>query len=147
MNVPLIRTEDFWDLYILGREYTALVSGSEATGIRVYNVLERVFRSEIPERERMLTHDMKWGDNNYGSDATVATASWWMQVCSDQKRLQTCARNIYSSFGGNGYCRMDLREDHRTGQVYVIDVNGKSKNVGYRTGTLVPFRRWTISNS
>lgn len=113
--------------FFVGREYTVLVSGSEATGIHVYKVLERVFRSKIPERERMLTHDMKWGDNNYGSDATVATASWWMQVCSDedQERLQAQARKIYASFGGNGYCRMDLREDHRTGKVYVVDVNGK----------------------
>ncbi|KAG0272615.1 hypothetical protein BGZ95_011612, partial [Linnemannia exigua] len=111
--------------YITGREYTALVSGSSATGIKVYKVLERVFRSEIPERERMLTHDMKWGENNYGADETVKTAQWWMQVCSeaDQERLQAIAKSIYASFGGNGYCRMDLREDHRSGEVYVVDVN------------------------
>ncbi|KAF8938946.1 hypothetical protein EDD21DRAFT_341858 [Dissophora ornata] len=111
--------------YITGREYTVLVSGSLETGIRVYKVLERVFRSQIPERERMLTHEMKWGDNNYGTDESVKTASWWMQICSDadQKRLQPMAEDIYASFGGNGYCRMDLREDHRTGQVFVVDVN------------------------
>ncbi|KAF9085312.1 hypothetical protein BGX23_009797 [Mortierella sp. AD031] len=111
--------------YITGREYTVLVSGSTATGIKVYKVLERVFRSEIPDRERMLTHDMKWGENNYGSDESVKTAQWWMQVCSDadQERLQAKAKSIYASFGGNGYCRMDLREDHRTGEVYVVDVN------------------------
>ncbi|KAF8938652.1 hypothetical protein BGZ47_008474 [Haplosporangium gracile] len=95
------------------------------TGIKVYKVLERVFRSEIPERERILTHDMKWGENNYGSDETVETAQWWMQVCSDadQERLQAISKSIYASFGGNGYCRMDLREDHRSGEVYVVDVN------------------------
>ncbi|KAG0058842.1 hypothetical protein BGZ90_004743 [Linnemannia elongata] len=121
-----------WDLQHLGivpilegREYTVLVSGSSATGIKVFKVLERVFRSEIPERERMLTHDMKWGENSYGSDETVKTAQWWMQVCSDadQERLQAIAKSIYASFGGNGYCRMDLREDHRSGDVYVVDVN------------------------
>ncbi|KAG0054273.1 hypothetical protein BGZ83_011615 [Gryganskiella cystojenkinii] len=111
--------------YITGREYTVLCAGSEATGIHVYKALERVFRSKIPERERMLTHDMKWGENKYGSDASVETASWWMQVCSDedQERLQPQAKRIYASFHGNGYCRMDLREDHRTGKVYVVDVN------------------------
>ncbi|KAF9960734.1 hypothetical protein BGZ72_006076 [Mortierella alpina] len=111
--------------YITGREFTALVSGSQETGITVFKILERVFRSEIPERERMLTHDMKWGANNYGHDASVETASWWMQICNDQdqERLRTEARAIYASFGGNGYCRMDLREDHRTGKVYVVDVN------------------------
>ncbi|KAF9277107.1 hypothetical protein BGZ68_009521 [Mortierella alpina] len=111
--------------YITGREFTALVSGSQETGITVFKVLERVFRSEIPERERMLTHEMKWGANNYGHDASVETASWWMQVCDekDQDRLRAEARAIYASFGGNGYCRMDLREDHRTGKIYVVDVN------------------------
>lgn len=91
--------------------------------------MERVFRSEIPERERMLTHEMKWGANNYGHDASVETASWWMQVCDekDQERLRREARAIYASFGGNGYCRMDLREDHRTGKIYVVDVNGRCK--------------------
>ncbi len=75
----------------------------------------------------MLTHDMKWGANNYGHDASVKSASWWMQVCNDkdQERLRAEARAIYASFGGNGYCRMDLREDHRTGKIYVVDVNGK----------------------
>lgn len=114
--------------YITGREYTALVSGSERTGIHVYKVLERVFRAQIPERERMLTHEMKWGENHYGKNASVAAASWWMQICAepDQTRLQKTAKDIYASFGGNGYCRMDLREDHRTGKVYVVDVNGKT---------------------
>ncbi|KAG0205167.1 hypothetical protein BGX28_003162 [Mortierella sp. GBA30] len=111
--------------YISGREFTALVSGSQETGIKVYKVLERVFRSQIPERERMLTHDMKWGVNSYGNDASVKAASWWMQVCceADQIRLQAEASAIYASFGGNGYCRMDLREDHRSGKVFVVDVN------------------------
>ncbi|CAO3573331.1 unnamed protein product [Mortierella alpina] len=111
--------------YITGREFTALVSGSQETGITVFKVLERVFRSEIPERERMLTHEMKWGANNYGHDASVQSASWWMQVCNDkdQERLRAEAGAIYASFGGNGYCRMDLREDHRTGKIYVVDVN------------------------
>ncbi|KAF9127600.1 hypothetical protein BGW39_005765 [Mortierella sp. 14UC] len=105
--------------YITGREYTVLVSGSSATGIKVYKVLERVFRSEIPERERMLTHDMKWGENNYGADESVKAAQWWMQICSDadQERLQSIAKSIYASFGGNGYCRMDLREDHRSAEI------------------------------
>ncbi|OAQ36534.1 glutathione synthetase ATP-binding domain-like protein [Linnemannia elongata AG-77] len=125
-----METKQIWgpvyvEEYITGREYTVLVSGSSATGIKVFKVLERVFRSEIPERERMLTHDMKWGENSYGSDETVKTAQWWMQVCSDadQERLQAIAKSIYASFGGNGYCRMDLREDHRSGDVYVVDVN------------------------
>ncbi|KAF9352418.1 hypothetical protein BGX26_009759 [Mortierella sp. AD094] len=111
--------------YITGREYTALVSGSRETGIKVYKVLERVFRSQVPERERLLTHEMKWGDNNYGTDGTVETASWWMQICSDadQERLQPLAMAIYASFGGNGYCRMDLREDQRSNEVFVVDVN------------------------
>lgn len=112
----------------LGREYTVLVSGSQETEIKVYKVLERVFRSQIPERERLLTHEMKWGGNSYGSDETVETASWWMQICSDadQERLQPLAMSIYASFGGNGYCRMDLREDRRSSEVFVVDVNGKS---------------------
>ncbi|KAG0267342.1 hypothetical protein BG011_006759 [Mortierella polycephala] len=111
--------------HIVGREYTALVSGSQATGIKVYKVLERVFRSEIPERERMLTHDMKWGENSFGSNESVKTALWWMQICPDaeQEWLQAQAKDIYASFGGNGYCRMDLREDHRTGALFVVDVN------------------------
>ncbi|KAF9965382.1 hypothetical protein BGZ70_004942 [Mortierella alpina] len=128
--VRAIETKRVWgpvyvEEYITGREFTALVSGSQETGITVFKVLERVFRSEIPERERMLTHEMKWGANNYGHDASVKSASWWMQVCNDkdQERLRTEARAIYASFGGNGYCRMDLREDHRTGKIYVVDVN------------------------
>ncbi|KAF9999951.1 hypothetical protein BGZ80_006869 [Entomortierella chlamydospora] len=111
--------------YITGREFTVLVSGSRETRIKVYKVLERVFRSQIPERERLLTHEMKWGDNNYGSNGNVETASWWMQICSDadQERLQPLAMAIYASFGGNGYCRMDLREDQRSNEVFVVDVN------------------------
>ncbi|KAK3825691.1 MAG: hypothetical protein J3Q66DRAFT_328357 [Benniella sp.] len=125
MEIKRIWGPVYVEEYIAGREYTVLVSGSFETGIKVYKVLERVFRSRIPERERILTHEMKWGDNHYGSDETVDTASWWMQICPDvdQERLQPLARAIYASFGGNGYCRMDLREDNRTGQVFVVDVN------------------------
>ncbi|ORZ14447.1 hypothetical protein BCR41DRAFT_88146 [Lobosporangium transversale] len=125
MEIKKIWGPVYVEEYITGREYTVLVSGSQETGIRVYKVLERIFRAELPERERMLTYDMKWGNDNYGSDETVETASWWMQVCSDpdQERLQPQAMSMYASFGGNGYCRMDLREDYRTGEVFVVDVN------------------------
>ncbi|KAF9976064.1 hypothetical protein BGZ73_009162 [Actinomortierella ambigua] len=111
--------------YISGREYTALVSGSADYGIDTYMVLERVFRDRIPERERMLTYDMKWGKDNYGSNQNIERTSWWMEVCPDDQQpyLQQKAREIYASFGGNGYCRMDLREDSRTGKLYVVDVN------------------------
>ncbi|KAF9271538.1 hypothetical protein BGZ74_005920, partial [Mortierella antarctica] len=129
-SVRAIETKQIWgpvyvEEYITGREYTALVSGSERTGIHVYKVLERVFRAQIPERERLLTHEMKWGENCYGKNASVAAASWWMQICTepDQTRVQKVSKEIYASFGGNGYCRMDLREDFRTGKIYVVDVN------------------------
>ncbi|KAG0235650.1 hypothetical protein BGW42_004889 [Actinomortierella wolfii] len=125
MEIKKIWGPVYVEEYISGREYTALVSGSREFGIETYMVLERVFRSHIPERERMLTYDMKWGQNNYGSDESVKSASWWMELCPDDQQadLQQKAREIYASFGGNGYCRMDLREDHRTGKLYVVDVN------------------------
>ncbi|KAF9170517.1 hypothetical protein BGX21_009068 [Mortierella sp. AD011] len=68
--------------------------------------LSEFSRSRIPERERLLIHEMKWSDNNYGSDGNVKTAPWWMQICSDadQERSQPLAMAIYASFGGNGYC-------------------------------------------
>ncbi|KAF9586416.1 hypothetical protein BGW38_005356 [Lunasporangiospora selenospora] len=138
MKIKRIWGPVYVEEYITGREYTVLVSGSKETGFRVYKALERVFRSSVPERERLLTQDMKWGDNNYGSDESVSTASWWMQICSeeDQMRLQPLARDIYASFGGNGYCRMDLREDQRTGKVYVVDVNANCAVDGDEDGSM-----------
>jgi len=115
MGFPGVYAEEF----ITGREFTALVSGDCAVGIRTYSAIERVFRKDVPQNQAFLSYDMKW--DQYGS----SKGNWWYDLApeEDQFSLQDAARETMTKINGNGYARMDIRQDSRTKKHYVVDVN------------------------
>jgi D-alanine-D-alanine ligase-like ATP-grasp enzyme len=50
----------FVERFLAGREFTALVTGSTETGVRVYPVAERVFNPQLQRYQRILAFDSYW---------------------------------------------------------------------------------------
>lgn len=115
LGYPGVYAEEF----VSGREFTALVSGDCSVGIRTYAIVERVFRKDVPEDQQFLSFGMKW--DQYGA----VQGNWWYALApeADQYRLQDVARETMTKINGNGYCRMDIRQDRASGKSYVVDVN------------------------
>jgi D-alanine-D-alanine ligase len=113
--------------FIAGPEFTCLVMGDGRTDdgyadCQTFAAAQRCFRSTLPSTQQFLYFDMKWKE--WGQDQ-AAGKSWWYAVAPAeyQQQIQQTAKEVYRAVGGNGYARMDLRMDQRTGQLFVIDVN------------------------
>ncbi|KAJ3197652.1 hypothetical protein HK101_002080 [Irineochytrium annulatum] len=114
----------FIERYLRGREFTVLVVGDEANGIKVYPVVERVFNKALKRDERILAFDRYWkgydleGGNGDGSDAM-----YWYEIAPEEYQaplqgtlglaqkgltLKDLSRSAYLACKGAGYGRVDI---------------------------------------
>jgi len=135
----------FVEKFIAGREFTCLVtghcsepqratlsgcekqrscfsmSGSKKYGIETYEVLERVFDTNLPKHEQFISVDMFWQLNR----KTTNDEFWYKHAPNElQDKLQNIAEHAYNAVGGNGYARVDMRMDENK-NIYVLEVNAQ----------------------
>ncbi len=107
---------EFGDLlveeYIDGRELTVLVAANpDGKTCTVYKPVEYIF----PEGRSFKTYSLKTSELH--PDANVP--------CKDrklEKQLKAAAEQIFTSFGGVGYGRLDFRVD-KNNQIYFLEIN------------------------
>ena len=104
--------------YIEGREFTVLVAGNKRN-IHVFPPVEYIF----PANKTFITFEDKWGRNYTGSH-------WYLlndkDGTTDQQlvdNLMFLAQQLYESFNGDGYARIDIRQDHTTQELFILDCN------------------------
>jgi D-alanine-D-alanine ligase len=121
----------FVERFIIGPEYTTFIVGShdDPAGKTVYPPVERRFNATIPVRERFLSFDRLWGIYEDEPEIDGGDGELWQYKPVRKKAL---AREIeavswaaYAAVGGRGYGRVDLRQDARTGKLYVLEVNSQ----------------------
>ena len=135
--------------FLPGREFTALVVGDKDQGVYVYPVVERVFKKDLEEHQRILGFDRYW--SGYDLDGgkpkeedrlyyyALAPAPMmvstplslslfqvlkYLKFCL-KDRLKALAKDAYLAMDGNGYGRVDMRSDAMEfdAPVYVLEVN------------------------
>ncbi len=99
--------------YIDGREFTVLVAADpkEEKNPKVYPPVEYIF----PEGKTFKTYSLKTSELHPGANVIVTD-----QPIIDA--LNHAARQIFNSFGGTGYARMDFRMDGK-GDIYFLEIN------------------------
>ncbi len=115
--------------FITGREFTTMITGSSHLdeSCRVYKPVERVFHSSLPEKEKFLSFDRLWeiyedespmpGNENFYEYKEVD------EVLADA--VIKISMEAYRSVRGTGYGRVDIRQDEKTGELYVLEVNAQ----------------------
>ncbi|CAF0792929.1 unnamed protein product [Didymodactylos carnosus] len=104
--------------YIEGREFTVLVAGTR-DNIHVFPPVEYHFSAN----KTFITFEDKWGGN--------CTDSHWHFLSEakgpEEQRLihdlMLLAEHLYESFNGDGYARIDIRQDNKTKQLSILDCN------------------------
>ncbi len=122
------------ELFLPGREFTALVVGGEATDdIYVYPVAERVFDASLPVFERFLAFNRYWHGYSASSDTpidgTVLMYRYDLAPVELQPLLIKIASDAYRSVGGCSYGRVDLRSnklDPDESSIFVLEVNSQA---------------------
>lgn len=101
------------DEYIPGREFTVLVAANpeDRRSPITYQSLEFVF----PEGEQFKTYDLKVRQHHPDSNIP----------CSDSEldlRLREAAKNIFLTFNGVGYARLDFRVNEQK-EIFFLEIN------------------------
>lgn len=99
--------------FIEGREFTVLVSDNPADSLQpiVYPPVEVNF----PEGETFKHFNLKWKDYDGMGYKDVTDADLAKKLCD-------ITRNVYLTFKGSSYARLDFRGD-KDGNVYFLEVN------------------------
>jgi len=115
--------------FITGPEFTVLIVGShdKPDKARIYEPVERIFHSSLPEEEKFLSFDRLWeiyeeekampdGENFYEYELPDAS------LIEEIKKLSW---NAFVATKGTGYTRVDLRMDRDSKKIYVLEVNAQ----------------------
>lgn len=152
-----------WDLagggviaerFVAGAEFTTLVVGDHDAPERasVYPSVERDFHPDLPEHERFLSFDRLWGMYEDEEPLEGDADLWRYRPVPEalDARIREVSWAAYAAVGGRGYGRVDLRQDARTGELFVLEVNaqcGLSEDEDYTSiGAILRFARVPFSH-
>lgn len=115
--------------FIKGPEFTSLIVGSaeQPDNCIIYEPVERVFHSSLPETEKFLSFDRLW--EIYEHESPMPNNENFYDYIPVKEPLASAIKDIslkaYCAVGGKGYGRLDIRMDSATGNLYVLEVNAQ----------------------
>lgn len=127
-----------WDLasggliaesFIAGPEFTVLIVGDydRPESAKVYTPVQRVFHPSLPENQQFLSFDRLW--EIYEQETAMPdNANFYEYERPPEALIGDICRLSWEAFvsnKGRGYARIDLRQDKKTGKLYVLEVNAQ----------------------
>ncbi len=127
-----------WDLaeggilaerFIIGPEYTSLIIGSSDSpdDCIIYEPVERVFHASLPETEKFLSFDRLW--EIYENESPMPDEENFYTYHAVEPSLAMAIKKLsidaYCAVGGQGYGRLDIRMDAKSGVLFVLEVNAQ----------------------
>ncbi|MEI7614433.1 MAG: hypothetical protein WCK63_16155 [Betaproteobacteria bacterium] len=113
--------------FIEGPEFTLFVGGQwdQAGSLWSLPPVQRVFHHSVPSAERFLSYDRYWGHYREESAPPAGEAFYKYQAAPEdlQASLIQLGESAYRAVRGVGYGRVDIRQDQRSGRLYVLEVN------------------------
>lgn len=144
----------FVEQFVSGREFTTFMVGSYSNpgGIKVYEPVERVFHSSLPEKEQFLSYDRLWA--TFDNEAPLPDEGNLYEYSEVDPALIPQLKEIsikaFESVRGTGYARLDIRMDRKTGKFYVLEINaqcGLSEDENYTSiGAILRFCKQSFTN-
>jgi D-alanine-D-alanine ligase len=115
--------------FITGPEYTTFITGSydDPQHCRVYTPVERRFHSSLPEKERFLSFDRLWEiyEDESPMPANENFYEYAPAPAKYQDEIRALSMEAFVALQGKGYTRIDIRQDERTGKMYVLEANAQ----------------------
>ncbi len=119
----------FVEQFIMGPEFTTFITGSsdDPENCIVYEPVERVFHSSLPDNEKFLSFDRLW--EIYDDEPPMPQNENFYEYQPVDPSLIPALKQLsldaYRSCGGKGYSRIDIRMDAITGKLYMLEVNAQ----------------------
>ena len=119
----------FVEQFVAGPEYTTFITGSydDLENCKVYTPVERKFHSSLPEKERFLSFDRLWEiyEDETPMPANENFYEYAAAPAKYTKAIQALSMEAYVALKGRGYTRIDIRQDAKTGELYVLEANAQ----------------------
>lgn len=127
-----------WDLasggliaesFITGPEFTVLIVGDydRPQSARVYTPVQRVFHPSLPDDQQFLSFDRLW--EIYEQETPMPdNGNFYEYERPAEALIPDICRLSWEAFvsnKGRGYARVDVRQDKKTGKLYVLEVNAQ----------------------
>jgi D-alanine-D-alanine ligase len=135
--------------FITGREFTVFLTGSHQhqENILIYTPVERVFHPSLSEKERFLSFDRLW--EIYESESAMPEQQHFYEYALPDEELieplKKISMDAFMATRGTGYARVDIRQDARSGKLYVLEINaqcGISDDADYTSiGAILSFSK------
>ena len=115
--------------FIRGAEYTCFIVGNydQRGNAFIYDPVERVFHSSLPEDEKFLSFDRLW--EIYEDETAMPNEESFYEYgpvnISLLEQVKKISWDAYAAVRGTGYTRADVRMDIATGKMYVLEVNAQ----------------------
>ncbi len=119
----------FVEQFITGPEFTTFITGSadDPANCIVYEPVERVFHKSLPEAEKFLSFDRLW--EIYEDEAPMPQNENFYEYRPVEPSLIPALKQLsldgYKACGGKGYTRIDIRQDSKTGKLYMLEANAQ----------------------
>jgi len=119
----------FVEQFITGPEYTTFITGSsdDLSNCIVYEPVERVFHTSLPEAEKFLSFDRLWEIYEHETPMPQNENFYEYRPVKPEliKALKKLSLDAYKACGGKGYTRIDIRQDSSTGKLYMLEANAQ----------------------
>lgn len=119
----------FAEQFIQGPEFTSLIVGNSSSPETciIYEPVERVFHTSLPDTEKFLSFDRLW--EIYEDEQPMPNNENFYNYFPVNEPLREAIKKLsleaYCAVGGKGYGRLDFRMDQETSQLYVLEVNAQ----------------------
>jgi D-alanine-D-alanine ligase len=119
----------FVEQFITGPEYTTFITGSadDPDNCIVYEPVKRNFHESLPEAEKFLSFDRLW--EIYEDETPMPENGNFYEYGPVEPSLIPALKKLsmdaYISCGGKGYTRIDIRQDSKTGKLYMLEANAQ----------------------
>ncbi len=153
-----------WDLFsggliaesfIDGPEFTCFLTGDyrDPEQAVIYPPVERVFHASLPAHEKFLSFERLW--EIYESESAMPGQDHFYEYAPVEddgldQALRQLSWQAYAALQGTGYTRVDIRQDRRSGQLYVLEANaqcGISEDENYTSiGAILRFAGCSFSS-
>lgn len=119
----------FVEQFITGPEFTTFITGSadDPENCKVYEPVERVFHTSLPDSEKFLSFDRLW--EIYEDETPMPREENFYEYQRVKPELVAALKMLsldaYKACGGKGYTRIDIRQDSSTGKLYMLEANAQ----------------------
>lgn len=125
LNIDGIIAEEF----IVGDEFTVFIVGNynEPSTATIYAPVQRVFHTSLKDEEKFLSFDRLW--EIYENETAMPNNDNFYEYTIAPKALQEALQKIswqaFAACKGMGYTRADIRQNNKTGELFVLEVNAQ----------------------